>query len=262
MDAVELTRLACFSISLAVFIWWERIYCRNNASTKVRFRWLNNFSIAITSSLITALLSPLLAFQAAEIATSHQLGLLNMVALSLWLKILIAIIALDCAIYWQHRLFHRIPMLWQVHRMHHTDTEVDITTGIRFHPFEIYLSLWIKVLVIVTLGLPAISVVIFEILLSTSALFTHCNVRIPAKLEARLRRILVTPNMHRIHHSIDETDHNSNFSFFLSIWDRLFISYQASPRLGDTEHEVGLQRFRAKREIWLDKLLTQPFRKR
>ena len=184
-----------------------------------------------------------------------------MVAAPDWLAILVAIVLLDLIIFAQHRLFHAVPLLWRLHRMHHADLEIDVTTGFRFHPGEIVLSMVIKLGAVAVLGAPALGVMIFEILLNATSLFNHSNIRLPAAVDGRLRRILVTPDMHRVHHSIVARETNSNFGFNLPWWDRLFGTYRAQPAAGHEAMTIGLTLFRDPSELRLDRILMQPLRR-
>ncbi|MDB5373698.1 MAG: fatty acid hydroxylase, partial [Belnapia sp.] len=168
---------------------------------------------------------------------------------------------LDLAIYAQHVAFHAVPLFWRLHRMHHADLELDVTSGLRFHPFEILLSMLIKLAVVVALGAPALAVLAFEVLLNASAMFSHGNVRLPLRLDRILRRVVVTPDMHRIHHSILRHETDSNYGFNLAWWDRLFGTYRAEPAAGQLGLTIGIERFRDPAELRLDRMLLQPFRR-
>jgi sterol desaturase/sphingolipid hydroxylase (fatty acid hydroxylase superfamily) len=180
--------------------------------------------------------------------------------LPVWASVLVAVMALDLAIYLQHVLFHAVPALWRLHRMHHADQEIDVTTGARFHPIEILLSMGIKLGVVAALGAPAAAVLIFEVLLNATAMFNHSNVRMPTWLDRGLRWVVVTPDMHRVHHSIVARETNSNFGFNLPWWDRLFGTYRGQPAAGHDAMIVGIEQFREPAEQRLDRMLTQPFR--
>lgn len=165
---------------------------------------------------------------------------------------------LDLAIYFQHRVFHAVPALWRLHRMHHADLDFDATTGLRFHPVEIGLSMAIKLAVVVLIGAPPVAVLVFEVILSAASIFNHSNVRLPERLYRMLRRVLVTPDMHRVHHSIIRYETNSNFGFSVPWWDRLFGTYLAQPRDGHDGMAIGIGQFRSRRDLWLDRMLIQP----
>jgi sterol desaturase/sphingolipid hydroxylase (fatty acid hydroxylase superfamily) len=174
--------------------------------------------------------------------------------------VVVSVIVLDLAIYLQHVLFHAVPALWRLHRMHHADLEFDVTTGLRFHPIEILLSMMIKLAVVAALGTPAVAVLIFEVLLNATSMFSHSNVRIPLGLDRVLRWFVVTPDMHRVHHSILSRETNSNFGFNVPWWDRLFGTYRPQPAAGHETMTIGIEQFRDPRELGLDRMLLQPFR--
>jgi sterol desaturase/sphingolipid hydroxylase (fatty acid hydroxylase superfamily) len=173
---------------------------------------------------------------------------------------LLGFLALDLAIYAQHVAFHKAPLLWRLHRMHHADPDFDVTTGVRFHPFEILISMLIKIAVVIALGIPPVAVIAFEVVLNATSMFNHGNVAMPSWLDRALRAIVVTPDMHRVHHSVDARETDSNFGFNLSWWDRLFRTYRAAPQAGHAGMTIGLPTFRDRAELRLDRLLTQPFR--
>lgn len=224
-----------------------------------KFRWINNFSLAGLNSLFVKLFVPLIVYQTALSHSSEQQGLFYLLHLPTSIAFLLSILVLDLTVYWQHRIFHRISMLWKIHRVHHADQDIDISTGVRFHPIEIIISLWVKVAVVMLLGISPLAFITFEVILSSSAIFTHCNVQLNTKYDRWLKYFIVTPNMHRIHHSKNTNHSNCNFGFFLSVWDRLFGSYIELP---NQDYQVGTEEFDSKREIWLDKLLSQPFRRK
>ena len=224
-------------------------------------RWPSNIAITLINAFMVRLILPLSAVGFAALISEKKLGIFNFTNLSLWLEVLLSVVLLDLAIYAQHVIFHRIPNLWRLHRMHHTDLAFDVSTGSRFHPIEIALSMGIKLIVITFLGAPALGVLIFEILLNATALFNHSNLNLPAAIDAFLRSFLVTPDMHRTHHSIVVRETNSNFGFNLPWWDRLFGTYRKDPDAGHLSMVIGIAHFRSPRELVLDRLLTQPFRK-
>jgi sterol desaturase/sphingolipid hydroxylase (fatty acid hydroxylase superfamily) len=223
-------------------------------------RRLTNLSLVIIDTLILRVAFPVLAFDLALRLEQDGGGI--MAALPHWAAVPAGIVLLDCFIYWQHRLLHVIPLLWRMHRVHHADTGFDVTTAVRFHPIEIALSMAIKLGLIALFGIPALAVLLFEILLSAGSLFTHANIRLPDTFERRLRWLLVTPEMHRIHHSVHNDETNSNFSFHLSVWDRLFGSYRDQPRDGQTTMQIGLHEFRGQRDQTLLALIVNPLRSR
>lgn len=186
--------------------------------------------------------------------------LFNALDLPLRLAVLLSILLLDLAIYLQHVLFHAVPGLWRLHRMHHADLEFDVTTGLRFHPVEIVLSMVIKLAVVAALGAPAVAVLLFEVLLNATALFNHGTIRLPAGWDRVLRWVMVTPDMHRVHHSVIPAETNSNFGFNLPWWDRLLGTYRAQPKAGHDGMTIGIEQFRTRRDLWLDRMLLQPLR--
>ena len=196
----------------------------------------------------------------ALLAEARGWGLLNVLAWPAWLELLLALVVLDLAIYLQHRVFHSVPVLWRLHRMHHADLDVDVSTGARFHPVEILLSLGLKLLVIVSLGAAALAVLLFEIALNATSMFNHSNVRIPPAIESALRWLLVTPDMHRVHHSMLRRETDSNFGFNFPWWDRLLGTYRHQPEAGHDGVTLGIDHFRDPKELRLDRMLAQPFR--
>jgi sterol desaturase/sphingolipid hydroxylase (fatty acid hydroxylase superfamily) len=223
-------------------------------------RWPNNLGLVVIDTLIVRLLFPLAGVGMAFLAASRGWGLFNIVPLPAWLAIPAGVLLLDLTIYGQHVTFHAVPLLWRLHRMHHADLEFDVTTGLRFHPGEILLSMAIKLAAVVALGASPLAVFIFEILLNATSLFNHGNVRLPLGLDRILRFIVVTPDMHRVHHSIDRRETDSNFGFNVPWWDRLFGTYRAQPTLGHERMTIGIPAFRDPRELRLDRMLGQPLR--
>lgn len=250
-------RLAAFLSVFALLIAFQRLRPRRDVGGGWR-RSATNLSLVVIDTLILRLAFPLLAFDLALRLEERDGGLLH--GLPGWAGITAGVILLDVAIYWQHRILHMVPLLWRLHRVHHADTGFDVTTGVRFHPFEIALSMGIKLGLIALLGVPALAVLIFEVLLSAGSLFTHANIELPDRFERRLRWLVVTPEMHRIHHSVHRDETDSNFGFHLSLWDRLFGSYRADPRDGHTRMAIGLPEFRDRRDQSLWALLLNPFR--
>nr|WP_319537013.1 sterol desaturase family protein [uncultured Vibrio sp.] len=255
-------RLSCFVGVLLLCALWENTFPRKKLTVSRSFRWVNNLSLVALNSAIVALVMPIAAFQAAIIATENQWGLFQLLSLPIWLNVLISIILLDFVIYVQHVIFHRIPVLWKLHRMHHADLDIDVTTGTRFHPIEILLSMLIKIAAVFTLGVSPIAIVVFEIILNASAMFNHSNAKLALPVDAWLRKAIVTPDMHRVHHSVIPRETHSNFGFFLSVWDRMFRTYRAQPELGHEHVVIGLPDIRDEQEQRLDNLLSQPFRYR
>lgn len=203
-------------------------------------RWLTNFGMVVLDSILVRLLFGLvLPASIALWAEEQQIGVLHLLNAPAWLAFAVSLILLDGLIYWQHRLFHRIPLLWRLHRVHHYDKDYDLSTALRFHPIEILLSILIKNSAILMLGAPAAAVILFEVLLNGMALFNHANLALPRPLDRVLRLFVVTPDMHRVHHSVHSAEMHSNFGFNLSIWDRIFASYVAQPRDGHEQMAIG-----------------------
>jgi sterol desaturase/sphingolipid hydroxylase (fatty acid hydroxylase superfamily) len=253
-------RLGAFAGIFAVMALWEVLAPRRRQAIGRWRRWPANLGVVIIDSLLVRLLLPAAAVGVALFAGVHGWGLFHALAVPRWFALVASLLLLDLAIYLQHVMLHAVPLLWRLHRMHHTDLEFDVTTGARFHPLEIVLSLVIKLGVIVALGAPAVAVLLFEVLLNATSMFNHGNVRLPLRLDAMLRWILVTPDMHRVHHSWYPNETNSNFGFNLPWWDRLFGTYRAQPRDGHLGMTIGINQFRDPRELRLDRMLWQPLR--
>jgi sterol desaturase/sphingolipid hydroxylase (fatty acid hydroxylase superfamily) len=255
-------RLGTFIGLLLAMALWEITAPRRTQQYRRRQRWPHNLLLVAVDTLAVRLLFPLVAVGLALIATQQGWGLLNVVAVPGWLSVIISFFALDFVIYFQHRLFHAVPWFWRLHRMHHADLEFDVTTGLRFHPFEILLSMGIKLAAVIVLGTPALAVLIFEVMLNATSMFNHGNVRLSERLDRRLRLFVVTPDMHRVHHSIVRQETDSNFGFNVPWWDRLFGTYRDQPAAGHLGMTIGLEDFRDARDLRLDKMLLQPFRTR
>jgi sterol desaturase/sphingolipid hydroxylase (fatty acid hydroxylase superfamily) len=255
-----LIRLTAFAGVFAVMAAWEFIAPRRKQSFGRTWRWPNNLGVVVVDTLVVRILFPTAAVGLALIAEARGFGFFNAVAFPGWIGVVLSIVILDLAIYLQHVLFHAVPALWRLHRMHHADLDIDVTTGLRFHPIEIVLSILIKFAVIAVLGAPAIAVLIFEVLLNATSMFNHSNVRIPSRIDRALRWLVVTPDMHRIHHSILSRETNSNFGFNLPWWDHLLGTYRAQPEAGHEGMTIGIEQFRDPRELGLDRMLLQPFR--
>jgi sterol desaturase/sphingolipid hydroxylase (fatty acid hydroxylase superfamily) len=254
-------RLGCFLGVLALMALWEALAPRRPQSIHRRLRWPNNLAVVVLNTVIVRLLFPLAGVGMALVAQTAGWGLFNIVAIPAWFAIPAAVLLLDLTIYAQHVMFHAVPLLWRMHRMHHADLEFDVTTGLRFHPGEIVLSMLIKLAAVLALGAAPIAVLIFEVALNATSMFNHGNVRTPARLDHVLRFFVVTPDMHRVHHSVDRRETDSNFGFNLPWWDHLFGTYRAQPALGHDNMTLGIDRFRAPRELWLDRMLFQPLRR-
>ena len=250
-------RVGAFAGVLLALLAAEELRPRRD-NPRRRQRRVTNLAIVVVDVLAVRLLIPLGATGTAIWADVQGYGLFAHLAWAPVLEAALAFLALDALIYWQHRLFHRIPLFWRLHRMHHSDLEFGTTTGVRFHPVEILLSLLIKMGAVVALGAPAVAVILFEIALNATSLFNHANLRLPLALDAVLRRLIVTPDMHRVHHSVHREEHDSNYGFNLSCWDHLFRSYTGQPRDGHTTMRIGLERFREAADQRLVRLLAQP----
>ena len=255
-------RLGVFLGVLAAMAAWERVAPRRALGERRTLRWTNNLALVALDTIILRAALPVAAIGAAAYATQHGMGLLNILQAPFAWAFALSLLALDLAIWLQHLVFHAVPLLWRLHRVHHADLDVDVTTGARFHPIEIVLSMLIKGFVVLALGPPVAAVLAFELLLNATSMFNHGNVRMPLVLDRVLRWVVVTPDMHRVHHSVDPRETNSNFGFNLPWWDRLFGTYRAQPAAGHAAMTIGVEQFRASRELWLDRMLLQPFRER
>ena len=244
MENETIIRLAVFGGLFAVFALAEVFAPRRSRSQPLGTRWRTNWSFAVLNTVALRLLAfvlPLLAVGAALDAEARGWGFFNHRSWPLWVEIPLAIVMLDFLIWLQHLVMHKVPYLWRLHRVHHADRDFDVTTAIRFHPVEIALSMLWKIWWAYVLGVAAIAVVLFEILLNGTAMFNHSNLKLPLGLDAVLRRVLVTPDMHRVHHSIHREEHDSNYGFSLSIWDRMMGTYRAQPKEGHDDMTIGLQ---------------------
>lgn len=260
IDNEPFVRLACFLAMLVGMAIWEHAAPRRRRSHPRLSRWPSNLALVVLNGLLVRILAPVALVAFAELSVARGWGVLQLFDLPFWLALPLGMLLLDMAIYWQHRLFHAVPSLWRLHRMHHADLDFDVTTAGRFHPFEILLSLAIKLAVVAALGSPALAVLLFEVLLNAGAIFNHANVAMPEAVDRHLRLFFVTPDMHRVHHSIRREETDSNFGFNFPWWDRLFASYRAQPAAGHKAMVIGIDAFRDARELRLDRLLTQPFR--
>ena len=260
MSTESLLRLAAFAGVLATMAVWEVLAPRRPQQIARSRRWPNNLAVIAVDTALVRLIFPITLVGFAALVEDRGWGLLQLLSVPSWLAVPLAVLVLDLAIYAQHVMFHAVPVLWRLHRMHHADLEFDVTTGIRFHPIEIVLSTGIKGAVIAGLGAPVVAVFLFEVLLNATSLFNHGNVRLPTGLDRGLRWVVVTPDMHRVHHSIETGETNSNFGFNLPWWDRLFGTYRAQPARGHEAMTVGIEKFRDPTELRIDRMLHQPFR--
>jgi sterol desaturase/sphingolipid hydroxylase (fatty acid hydroxylase superfamily) len=258
VTAEPLIRLGCFLGVLLVMALWETLTPRRQQAIGRFRRWPNNIGLVVLDTLAVRLLFPLTSTGMAFLAQSKGWGLFNLLPLPAWLAVPAAVLLLDLIIYGQHVAFHAVPALWRLHRVHHADLEFDVTTGLRFHPAEILLSMAIKFTAIAALGVAPLAVLTFEIILNATSLFNHSNIRLP--LDSVLRLIVVTPDMHRVHHSIDRRETDSNFGFNWPWWDHLFGTYRPQPAFGHQGMMLGIDRFRDPRELRLDRMLWQPLR--
>lgn len=244
MEHETLIRLGVFLGLFGILALLETLAPRRlRTQTRAR-RWTTNWGFTIANTLLLrgfAFVMPLLAVGAAMDASAQGWGLFNTLALPVWFEVVMAILILDCAIWAQHLITHKVPILWRLHRVHHADVDMDVTTAIRFHPVEIGFSMILKIGLVYLLGPAAIAVILFEIILNGTAMFNHANIRLPLWLDRIVRKVLVTPDMHRVHHSVHRSEHDSNYGFALSIWDRLFGTYIAQPAAGHDDMQVGLE---------------------
>lgn len=261
LSAEPTIRLGAFLSLLVVLALWELFSPRRRQRLSRRRRWPNNFGISAINSVLLALLVPVIGSGIAVMAGERGWGLFNLLQLPPLPGILLYIVAFDLTIYLQHRLFHRFDWLWRLHRVHHTDLDYDVSTGVRFHPLSILISAGIKFGLVLLLGPPAVAVLIAEVVLNATSMFNHSNIRIPTGLDRLLRRFVVTPDMHRVHHSTERSEHERNFGFNFPWWDRLFHTYKERPDAGHEALNVGIDSFEEEDAIGLYALLTQPFRR-
>ncbi len=253
-------RLGFFFGVFAIMGLWEVLAPRRALTVSKAVRWANNLGLVFLNSAILRLIFPMAAVGVAVFAAEQGWGLLNYFQLPFAFSVLLAIVALDFIIYLQHVLVHAVPALWRLHRVHHADLDYDVTTGARFHTLEIILSMLIKFATILVLGPPVVAVIIFEVVLNAMAMFNHSNVSLPSRLDRIVRLFVVTPDMHRVHHSVEDNEANSNFGFNLSIWDRLFGTYIAQPREGHENMIIGIHGYRDPKQVnQLPGMLTLPF---
>lgn len=248
---------AAVFILMALWEWWAP---RRTTPFSRLLRWPSNLAIVVLNTIVARVLLPTTAIGLAIYAEQSGWGFFNAHSFPAWFAVVTSVVLLDLAIYLQHVLFHAVPLLWRLHRMHHADLHFDATTGLRFHTVEILLSFVLKYAVIAALGAPALAVLIFEVLLSSTSIFNHANVALPVWFDRYLRWLIVTPDMHRVHHSVHPNETNSNFGFNLPWWDRLFGTYRAQPKDGHEGMVIGIRQFRTERDLSLDQMLVQPLR--
>ena len=253
-------RISFFLGIFGIVAIWEFIAPRRVLSIPKGIRWMNNLGITVLNTVILRILFPAAAVGVAALAETQGWGVINYLEIPYLLAIISTVIIMDAVIYFQHVLVHSVPMLWRLHRVHHADLDFDVTTGARFHPIEIILSMFIKFSTIIILGPPIIAVLIFELLLNATSMFNHGNIHIPTHIDRYLRWFIVTPDMHRVHHSIEVDETNSNFGFNLPWWDRLFGTYRNQPRAGHEQMTIGIDTFRDRQHCtWLSGMLAMPF---
>ena len=254
-------RMSIFFGILIVMALWEVVAPRRALTVSKTIRWVNNLGLVFFNSFLLRVIFPAAAVGMATFANANGWGIFNYYEVPFWVTVVASIIIMDFIIYLQHIMVHAVPALWRLHRMHHADLDFDVTTGARFHPLEIILSMLIKFATIVVLGPPVIAVVIFEVVLNATAMFNHSNVRMPLGLDRVLRWIVVTPDMHRVHHSIEDDEANSNFGFSLPWWDRLFGTYRDQPRAGHEGMTIGIRKFREVKQVaWFPGMMLLPFK--
>jgi sterol desaturase/sphingolipid hydroxylase (fatty acid hydroxylase superfamily) len=254
-------RFSIFASMFAIMALWKVLAPRRRQEIGRTTRWPSNLGVLLLDTVVVRILFPTSAVGLALLAEAKGFGLFNAWPVAVWISVVASVVVLDLAIYLQHVLFHAVPALWRLHRMHHADLEFDVTTGARFHPIEIVLSMLIKFAVIGALGAPAVAVLIFQVLLNGTAMLNHSNIRLPTSMDRVLRWFIVTPDMHRVHHSIVVRETNSNFGFNLPWWDRLFGTYRDQPAAGHEAMTIGIEQIRDPAEQRLDRMLIQPFRK-
>lgn len=260
MTDEPLFRLAAFSLVFVAMAVWERLAPRRRLHFRRAERWPHNLALLAIDVAVVRIFAPTAVIGVALAAEANGWGWLNASSLPHWAVAVIAILLLDLAIYFQHVTFHAVPALWRLHRVHHADVDLDVTSGTRFHPLEILVSTGIKCGAVAAIGAPAAAVLAFEIILNATSVFNHANVRIPGAVDRWLRWLVVTPDMHRIHHSIRYNETSSNFGFNSPWWDRLFGTYRAQPAAGHEGMVIGVDTFRSRDDLRIDRLLLQPWR--
>ncbi|MGM0577381.1 MAG: sterol desaturase family protein [Myxococcota bacterium] len=253
-------RLGAFAGVLALMALWEVVGARRPLALPKSRRWLSNLSLVVLNTVVLRLAFPAAAVGAAAIAAEQGWGVLNWIELPAALAVVASVVLLDLAIYLQHVMFHAVPVLWRLHMVHHADLDFDVTTGLRFHPIEILASMGIKLALVVLIGPPVVGVLIFEVVLNATSMFNHGNVSLPRAVDRVLRWVVVTPDMHRVHHSVEPSETNSNFGFNLPWWDRLLGTYQAEPEAGHDAMTIGVEHLQERRPQGLLWMLSLPFR--
>ena len=252
-------RLGFFFGVFAVVGSWEHLLPRRPLTSAKAVRWFSNLAITVLNPAVVYLIFPIMPVGMALLARESGWGVLNHMDLPYWFEVAVGVMVLDLTIYLQHVMFHTIPVFWRLHMMHHTDLDFDVTTGLRFHPIEMILSMGIKLSAVVLIGAPPLAVLLFEVLLNATSMFNHGNIRLPLRIDRKLRLLVVTPDMHRVHHSVTIRETNSNFGFNLPWWDRLLGTYRDQPAAGHDGMVIGLAQFRDARRLTLPWLLALPF---
>ncbi len=260
MASEALVRLAAFSAVFAAVALWERVAPRRRPRFSRRERWPHNLGLLLVDVIALRVFAPGAAVAVALLAEQRSWGFLNLVSMPPVIAFGVALVLLDLVIYFQHVMFHAVPTLWRLHRVHHADLDFDVTTGTRFHPFEILISAAIKCAAVAAIGASPGAVLVFEVLLNATAMFNHANACLPRAADAVLRWLVVTPDMHRVHHSVQYDESSSNFGFNVPWWDRLFGTYRPEPRLEHDAMIIGVDAFRSQDDLRLDQLLIQPLR--
>ena len=251
-----LFRLGAFTAVLVLMLLWEALQPRRKPLLGWNRR-LNNLALVSLDVLLVRLLLPIATVTVAEISMTKGWGLFNIVDTGFWPSFVLSLLLMDLVIYGQHVITHQIPILWRIHRVHHTDLDFDVTTALRFHPFEIILSMFLKFFFIALFGAPVVAVIVFEIILNISSMFNHSNIQIPASVDRLLRFFIVTPDMHRVHHSVIKVETNSNYGFNIPWWDYIFRTYRPQPSAGHTKMKIGLNEFQGDKVVFLQWLLLQ-----
>jgi sterol desaturase/sphingolipid hydroxylase (fatty acid hydroxylase superfamily) len=252
-------RLGAFAGVFALMALWETVAARRTLAVPKARRWFSNLALVVLNTLVLRFVFPTASIGAAVFVAEQGWGALNWIDIHPVLAVLASVVMLDLAIYLQHVMFHAVPVLWRLHMVHHADLDFDVTTGLRFHPLEILISMGIKLALVVLIGPPVVGVLIFEVVLNATSMFNHGNVSLPHAVDRVLRWVVVTPDMHRVHHSVEPSETNSNFGFNLPWWDRLLGTYRAEPAAGHDEMEVGLERLQERRPQGLFWMLRLPF---
>ena len=252
-------RMSVFATIFVLMAILEALFSRKTRTQTRLRRWTTNWVLVVGNSAIMNVVLPVLAVEMAVIAAQNGWGLFNLIDAPVWLEIVLAILALDCLVYAQHVATHKIPILWRLHKVHHADRDIDVTTGARFHPVEIILSMLFKLACVIALGPAVAAVILFEVILNAAAMFNHSNVRLPLSVDRIVRTFLITPDVHRVHHSIHQKETDSNYGFFLSIWDQLFGTYTAQPQDGHDDMIIGLSEYQSDKPGHLLWSLTVPF---